>query len=424
VHQPLNPSPADEAPDVLADRPSMFHALSYRNYRLLWITNLFSSGGNWIQQVTIGWLAFDVTESPFKVAMVMGMRAIPMLAAPLSGLLADRFDRRRIMIIDHFGLMVIALCFALIVLFDVLQEWHLYVFSFLTGVAWSINNPIRQVLVGNTVPRSVLMNAVALNSLGFNTMRMIGPAFGGAMIVAFGPGVNFLLQGFLYVGVLAALVPFRADYASAAPKGPRGSILKELGEGFRYIGQSAVTLTAILLSLVTTFTTMAFISTQAPVFAALVIGDDSGGALGWMLTAMGGGGFVGTVLIARFSNFQRKGLLVMVSVAGAGIMLIVMAQVETLLLTMGLIAVQQIFFNTVMITNNTIVQSITVDEMRGRVMGVYMLDIGFQPLGGVIAGILASIYSVSVSWMIGGTACLVSLVVISAFAGPFRRLRI
>jgi hypothetical protein len=102
----------------------------------------------------------------------------------------------------------------------------------------------------------------------------------------------------------------------------------------------------------------------------------------------------------------------------------VLAQVETLFLTMVVITLQQIFFNTVMITNNTIVQSITIDEMRGRVMGVYMLDIGFQPLGGVIAGILASIYSVSVSWMIGGTACLVSLAVISAFAGPFRRLRI
>ena len=114
----------------------------------------------------------------------------------------------------------------------------------------------------------------------------------------------------------------------------------------------------------------------------------------------------------------------MVSVAGAGIMLIVMAQVETLLLTMGLIAVQQVFFNTVMITNNTIVQSITVDEMRGRVMGVYMLDIGFQPLGGVIAGILVSVYSVSVSLMIGGAACIVSLAVISVFAGPFRRLRV
>ena len=401
-----------------------FSALQYRNFRFLWFTTILSAGGNWIQQVTLGWLAFDITESPLRVALVMGVRALPMLFAPLSGVMADRFNRRRILILDHIGLMLLALGFSLIILTDNLAEWHLYTFSFLTGVGWSINNPIRQALVGNSVPRDGLMNAVALNSMGFNSMRMIGPAIGGTLIVLFGPGLNFMLQAALYVGVLAALVPFHPDQGVRRDPRTSNSVLRDLGDGFAFIRDKPIILTAIALSLIPTFTMMAFIGTQMPVYAAVVLGDAEGGSLGLLFSAMGFGGFVGTVLVARFSQLEHKGRLVLGSAAGAGVLVLVLAQVEVLWLAMIVLAVQQVFFNTVMVTNNTILQAMTPDEMRGRVLGVLMVDIGFMPLGGVVAGVLADVYSVSISWMIGATVGLVVLSFVAVFAPQFRRLRL
>ena len=117
-----------EAAPPLTGWRSTFAALGYRNFRLLWLTTIFTSSGNWVQQVTLGWLAYDITKSPVQVALVMGVRAVPMLSAPLSGVIADRFDRRRLLMLDHVVLMVLALAFAAVVLANVLAVWHLYVF--------------------------------------------------------------------------------------------------------------------------------------------------------------------------------------------------------------------------------------------------------------------------------------------------------
>ena len=412
-----------EAAPPLSGWRSTFAALGYRNFRLLWLTTIFTSSGNWVQQVTLGWLAYDITKSPVQVALVMGVRAVPMLSAPLSGVIADRFDRRRLLMLDHVVLMALALAFAAVVLANVLAVWHLYVFSFLTGVAWSLNNPLRQVLVGNSVPRESLMNAIALNSMAFNSMRMVGPAIGGALIVLLGPGVNFLLQALLYLGVLVALVPFRPIYAMA--QRPRTqSWARDFVDGLRYVRNSNIALTTMLLSFIPMFTLMSFITTQMPVYAAVVIGDEEGGVLGVLYTAMGVGGFVGTIIIARFSRMQQKGRLVILSVAASALMLIIMSQIESLYLAAAVLAVQQLFFIGVMTTNNTILQATTPDEMRGRVMGLFMLDVGLQPLGGFFAGLLAEAFSVSTAWLVGGLTGLSALLFVAVFARSFWRFRL
>ena len=117
-----------------------FSAFKYRNFRLLWISTLFISGGNWVQQITLGWLALELSGSALKVGIVLGLRAGPMLLAPISGAIVDRLDRRKLMLVDQFILAVLALIFASLVLSDVVVMWHLYAFSAGTGIAWSINN--------------------------------------------------------------------------------------------------------------------------------------------------------------------------------------------------------------------------------------------------------------------------------------------
>jgi MFS family permease len=397
-----------------------FASLSYRNFRLLWVTTIFSAGGNWVQQVTLSWLAYDLTGSPVQVSLVLGARTIPMLTSPLSGALADRFDRKRLLVVDHLAMMVIALTFAVINLADLLVVWHMYVFAFLSGATWSMNNPVRQALVANSVPREMLTNAIAINSMAFNSMRMLGPAVGGGLIVIFGPGWNFMIQALMYVAVVISIIPYHAEY-STLKNTKRPPFFKGLGEGFRYIGSHNIALSTTILTLVPTFTMMAFITSQMAVFAAEDMGDPDGGTLGLLLAAMGLGGFIGTFFMARFATYPRKGRVALGAAFSAGVGFLILSQVTVLWLALIVLAIQQMFFMSLMMTSNSIIQSTTPDELRGRVMGVYMLDIGFQPFGGVFAGFIVAATSVSTAWMTGALAGLVGITLVAIFAKDFRR---
>ncbi len=415
------PSERQRQPRV---RGGTFSALRYRNYRLLWFGTIFMSAGTWIQQVTLGWLAYEMTGSPVQVSIVLGLRALPMLGAPIAGVIADKFDRRIVLLLDQGYLAFLAIGFALILQVGLLELWHLHAFSFLTGAGWALNNPLRQTLVGNSVPRERLMNAIALNSMAFNSMRMIGPGVAGGMIALLGPEVNFLLQAVMYGAVVLLVIPFRAEFAEGREGRKQQSPFADLREGLAYVVREPVPRYAIVLSLIPTLTLMAFIQTQMPVFVAEDLGDSEGALLGFMYVGMGVGGFVGAVLVARFHTVQHKGMLSLVGVAGAAVAVLALSQVDIWWQAWGILVVQQLFFIMVMTTNNTILQSVTPDYMRGRVMGIYMLDVGMQPLGGVIAGLLAEDYGVSTAWLMGGAVGLVMVVLVTAAAPQFRRLRL
>ena len=420
------PEPTEEAsPPTSSGRWSgTFSALSFPNFRLLWFGTLFMSAGTWVQQVTLGWLVYEITDSPLHVSGVLGMRAFPMLAAPIAGVIADKFDRRRVLLLDQTYLAALALGFALLLVFDLAQLWHLYVFSLLTGLGWALNNPLRQTLVANSVPRPRLMNAIALNSMAFNSMRIVGPGLAGVMIELFGPEINFLLQAIMYGAVVLLVLPYRAEYADSREGRKQQSPLADLREGIMYVAHQPILRYAILLSMIPTLTMMAFIQTQMPVFVARDLDYAGGGLLGLMYLGMGVGGFIGSVFVARFHAVQHKGRMSLIGVFGAGLAVVALSQADVWWVAWGILVVQQLFFILVMTTNNSILQSVTPDYMRGRVMGIYMLDIGMQPLGGVVAGVLATYYSVSFAWMVGGAMGLVLVTVIALIAPAFRRLRV
>ncbi len=418
--------PTEEAarPSPRSAWAETFSALSYRNFRLLWFGTVFMSGGTWIQQITIGWLAFEMTKSPLQVSIVLGLRATPMLAAPIAGVIADMVDRRRMLLIDQTYLAALALGFALLLIFDVVELWHLYAFSFLTGAGWGLMNPLRQTLVANSVPRDRLMNAIALSSMAFNSMRMIGPGIAGGMIAFFGPDVNFVLQALMYGVVVLLVLPYRAEYAESREGRKQQSPLADLKEGMAYVARQPVPRYAVLMSFIPTMFLMAFIQTQLPVFVAVDLGDPDGGLLGLLGLGMGVGGFIGAIFVARFHTVSHKGRVSIGAVVGGALALIALSQVDQWQLAWLALVVQQMFFIMVMTTNNTILQSVTPDFMRGRVMGIYMLDVGMQPLGGVVAGVLATYYGVSFSWLVGGATGLVAVVVVTLLAPSFRRLQL
>ncbi|MDA0269619.1 MAG: MFS transporter [Chloroflexi bacterium] len=206
-------SPSSEESPHPEPRPGglhAFHSLRSPNYRLVWFGTLFSSSGQWIQQVTLGWLAYEMTGSALMLGVVNGVRALPLLfLGPLGGVAADQFDRRRLLLVSQWLLIAIALGFATLVLLGHVEVWHLVVFNFLSGIGWAINTPVRQTLVSQIVPREELMNALALNAAGFNATRIAGPALAGLMIATFGPAENFYLQAATYLIVVVLFTQLR-----------------------------------------------------------------------------------------------------------------------------------------------------------------------------------------------------------------------
>jgi MFS family permease len=416
---------ADASPRPSSGWGQTFHALRYREFKILWFTTMMVAGGIWFQQVTLGWLAYELTRSPIQVAGVLAARTGPLVITPLAGVLVDRLDRRKLLMVDSALITILVVGFSMLLFFELEQLWHLYTFAVVFGLLWSINNPTRQTLVANSVPRDSLMNAMALSSVAFNAMRAVGPAIGGFVIVFFGPAINFLIQGLMFGGAFLALFAYHPTFGTADRQRARSqSVLRNLTDGFRYMVTKPMTLLITLMTLALAITTMSVVMNQMPVYAAEVLDDSDGGVLGLLLMALGVGGLIGTILIARFSQFQHKGIQGIGAFAGASISVIVLSQVSTIWLAIPTLIVTQLFIQAVLTTNMTIVQTMTSDEMRGRVIGVYQMEIGFSPLGGIAAGAIAGAYGVENAFLAGGISGAALLILLVVAVPQLRRLKV
>ena len=214
-------------------RLGTFISLRHTDYRYLWIGNLFNMAGFWIQNVTIGWLVWELSGSAAMVGIAAGLRSLPFLfMGPLGGVAADRMDRRRLLMVSQTIMAVAAVLFALLVAFDWVRVWHAMVFSFVMGCGLAGNMPVRQSLIANTVPCEELGNAIALNAMATNASRVVGPAVGGMLIMAFGTAGNFLLQAALYLSMVAIIFPMKVPYRDTGSAG-KSSPLDSLKEGIQ-----------------------------------------------------------------------------------------------------------------------------------------------------------------------------------------------
>jgi MFS transporter, DHA1 family, staphyloferrin A biosynthesis exporter len=388
-----------------------FSALRHRDYRYLWVGTMFMSAGQWIQQVTLGWLLYDMTGSSILLGVLNGLRSLPFLVSgPIAGVAADRMDRRRLLLSSQVLLLITACVMGSLVVSGLVQVWHLFVFTLITGVAWSFNQPLRQTLVPSVVPKSDLMNAIALSSLGFNMTKVLAPSLGGLLIAWFGAGGNFFVQSATYAGVLAMVYMMRVP-PGAAPA-TQQSMFSSMREGLSYVWSHPVVMALLGSSLVMQIFAMPY-QTLMPVFQKDVLGTGPEG-LGMMMAAPAGGAVLATVLLASVANIvRRKGLLTMGGLFLMGCALIAFSQARSLPLAMlalvGVGSCQML----VMVTTMSMVQSIVPDELRGRVMSIAMLDRGLTPLGALMAGIMTSFIGapVTVSLM-GALVILLAVLVI------------
>jgi MFS family permease len=364
-----------------------FSSLRHADFRYLWAGTFFMSAGQWIQQVTLGWLMYELTGSPVMLGMMNGLRMLPFLvSSPLAGVAADRMDRRKLLVNTQCVLVVTALLVGALVASGLLQVWHLLGVTLVTGIAWSFNEPVRQSLVPNIVPREDLMNAVALNSMAFNTNKVLGPALGGMFIAAFGAAGNFFVQGGAYLAVLGTL--FLISFPPSPGEARRASALANLKEGLAYVWSTPTILALLIADLVPRIFAVPY-QTLMPVFQkdVLKVGPEG---LGFLMAAPAVGAILGILTLASLSNlFSRRGLLLLGGLVSMGFFLVIFSRIASFplaLIVLVAVGYCQIFC---IITTNTLIQITVPDSLRGRVMGLYMLDRGLMPAGSLLAGATA-----------------------------------
>lgn len=405
-------SPASEAEqNPVKKRFSAFSSLRYRDYRFLWTGIVFMSAGQWIQQVTLGWLVYDMTGSSVLLGVLNGFRTLPFLfSGPIAGVAADRFDRRKLLISTQAILFVTAFVMGALVVTGRAEVWHLFVFTLITGIAWAFNQPIRQSLIPAVVPKPELMNAVALASFGFNFTKIIAPTLAGLMIALFTVSGNFFVQGLTYAGVLVMV--FMMHTGGHVKDTRKSSAFSDLVEGLNYVRTNPVMLSLIGASLISQVVAMPYVALM-PIFQkdVLHIGPEG---LGILLAAPAIGAVAATFLLAQFAErIHHRGLIRLIALAMLGIFLVSFSQSGSLpLAILSLVGVgfsQMMFVNVSM----TMVQMLVPDELRGRVISLYMLDRGLTPLGALFAGVCASFVGASLTVTLMGVMVIVLAVVVS-----------
>ncbi len=382
-----------------------FRSLRYRDFRLLWISTLFISAGQWFQQITVSWLVWEMTGNEFLLGSVNGVRALPMLIAPLGGVAADRVDRKWLLQGTAVALFFFSAAMVAIILADVLEVWHLFAFMFITGVIWSFNNPVRQSIAPNLVPRHDLMNALALQSAGFNFSRILGPAIAGVVLAYLGAAENFGLQTLAYVGVFLMVLPMVVPVVTRANP---GTVRESLSEGLRYVLSHRTLRTQFSLAFIPPLLAFPYIALM-PVFATDVYGREAG-AFGLMGSAVGVGAVIGTLTIATLTNVERRGLLLLSAILALGIALVAFSQTQSFELGLFFLAVIGAAQMVYLTTNQTLLQLTVPDELRGRAMGIYMLSFGMMPLGGLIGGVLATVIGApSTILLLGSLVCVLAV---------------
>jgi len=394
-------------------------ALRHRDFRLFTFGQSASLIGTWMQQVAVGWLVYRLTGSALLLGLLGFVSQGPnFLLAPIAGVLADRFDKRRIVLATQSVMMVQALVLATLVLTGSVTIGWVLVLMGILGAATGFDIPARQsYLVELVGDRDDLPNAIALNSSMFNAARLIGPAVAGLVVAAAGEGICILINAVSYVAVLVALL---AIHARGRPlRAPGGAMLTGLTEGFRYAygfrPMRAILLLVAFVSLVAVpFTVL------LPIIATSVLG---GGAetLGFLMSASGLGALIGALYLASRSSIRGLGRLMAGAASAFGAGLIGVGLSRTLWLSLGCLALAGFGMMVQMASSNTVLQTLVDDDKRGRIMSLYsMAFTGMSPLGSLLLGGLAAVFGARTALAFGGAACILAALV---FANRIPALR-
>jgi len=387
-----------------------FRALGSRNYRLYSAGQAISLTGTWMQQVAMGWLVYRLTNSAFLLGLVGFSSQIPTLfLAPLTGVAADRFPRRAILITTQSLFMVQALALAALVLLHVETIPLIVLLSLFHGTVMAFDAPARHAFVVQMVDsRDDLPNGIALNSAMFHASRLIGPSVAGILIMLWGEGICFLINGLSYLATIGALLAMRLS-AEPVERGA-GKVLTQFAEGLRYVRNSLPIRSILLLVAFVCFVGMPY-TTLLPIIARDVLHGDSS-TFGYLMSGAGIGALTGALYLASRPGNAALLRNVMIAPAIFGCGALALAFSESFLLSFAILAVAAFGMMTVMATSNTILQSVVSEKMRGRVMSLYTISFfGSVPFGNLLAGSLAAHLGAPATIFIAGALCIVAAAV-------------
>jgi MFS family permease len=381
-------------------------ALAHRNFRLFFFGQGVSLVGTWMQQVALAWLIFELTHRAFWLGVVgFAGQAPALFLAPVAGVLVDRWNRHRLLLLTQTLAMLQAFAVAALALTGTVTVAAVAVLSLFLGMVNVFDMTCRQAFLTEMVERREdLANAIALNSSMVNGARLVGPALAGLLLARVGAGVCFLLNGVSYLAVLAALMAMRLP-AKQRPVAKK-PLAHGLREGIRYALGFAPIRSILLLLALASLAASAY-SVLLPVFAGDIL-HGGPGMLGWLGTASGVGALAAAVRLASRPSVLGLGRWVAWSPAGFGAALIVFAISDRVWLSLAALAGAGFALMAQMAASNTLLQTIVEEDKRGRVMSLYTLAfLGMTPLGSLVAGGLAGVIGAPATVALAGVCCIV-----------------
>lgn len=386
---------------------NIIRALSSRNYRLFFAGQGISLIGTWMQMIAMSWLVYRLTDSALLLGVVGFTGQLPsFIFAPLAGVLADRWNRRHILIATQALAMLQAFIAAGLILSGVITVWHLIILSLFLGFVNAFDIPARQSLVVSMVEKKEdLPNAIALNSFLFNGARLVGPTIAGILIAFLGEGICFLINGISYIAVIAALLAMKISIRQKEDHEAR--IFQQLKEGIRYAFGSESIRAILILSAVVSVAGMPY-TVLMPVIARDVL---SGGAhtFGFLITASGVGAVAGALYLAVRKSVAGLGSLVPRATGIFGLGLAALSQSHVFWISLPLMLLTGFGMMIQMASNNTILQTVVDDDKRGRVMSLFTMSfLGMATFGNLLAGVLASRIGAPGTILLGGIICILA----------------
>ena len=360
-------------------------AFAFPGFRNLWLAAFTSAVGTWMQRFAQQWLILTLTGSAFFLGLDAFLGELPLLLFTLiGGVIADRHDRRRLLIASQTIQMLCALTLTGLVLFDVVHIRYILALSFLTGVAQAFGGPAFQSMIPSLVPRSTLPNAIALNSVQFNLAQMVGPLIGGGVLVALGMTVCFGINSVSFLAVIVVLSMMRLPRPTPDT---RQRLVTELRSGLSFVRRQHALLALTVLAMATT-------TLGVPVRAFLPVFADDAAHLSRMMAALGGGAVAGALTVAWLGKFQHMGrTLLVVQVVFGGLV----ATFASLPITSASYVILFFAGATLLVVfalTNSLVQLAVPNELRGRVLSIYMVAFrGGMPLGSLVSGYFITLSS-------------------------------
>ncbi|MGA8432088.1 MAG: MFS transporter [Candidatus Sulfotelmatobacter sp.] len=377
----------------------VFKAFQYRDFRLMWVGACTSSIGTWMQIVAQSWLVYRLSHSAFLLALDQFLGGIPIfLFSLIGGVVADRVERRKILLSSQYVQMGSAAVLTILVATGTVHVWHILCLSFISGFAQAFGGPAYQALIPTLVEKEDMPNAIALNSIQFNVAVMVGPALAGQALAKLGETWCFGLNALSF---LAPIVSLSIISARFFPLKTTESMLASLKQGIRFTRKQGSMEALIVLAFFMTFLSMPM-RTYIPVFVKDIFhrGPETFGNL---LALMGVGSICGSLAIASAGNFKKKGLVALGALACLGAGISGFALSKSLPLSESLLVVVGASMMAVFATVNSLVQLITTNEMRGRVMSVYNFAFrGGMPMGNLLSGWLVPLFTAPVVLGVNG----------------------